>query len=417
MIHKVVGWLNGYVRFRIRGYGVGRFVNLCHNKGIELWNIEWDKDGNTLYCFIRLKDFYKLRPFARKCSVMPVVIERYGMPFIFQLMGRNKSFCTGIVLFFMSIFLLSTRIWGISVEGENYHTKESILKYLNERDVYGGMAARDVKCSELKYDIRHSFEDIGWVSVELKGSMIYVRIREVQLIKEEGKKKPGSLVAEDSGHVVSIVTRSGTPRVRKGTKVKKGQVLISGVDKIVGDNDEVVRRRRVHADGDVIIQSKCSYEDALKIKYKKKIYTERKKKLYEVKIGNFKFFLHNPLNDLETYPKCDIIREGGQLCPLLSLRFPIYIWKQSFSETKDIDSEYNKSEAEALLKEKFRYYLEELKREGYKIVEADLKISKSRDEYKASSDIIRIKRQNHYKNIKKIENKGMKPDGNNGNGN
>ena len=120
---------------------------------------------------------------------------------------------------------------------------------------------------------------------------------------------------------------------------------------------------------------------------------------------------------METYPKCDIIREGGQLCPLLSLRFPIYIWKQSFSETKDIDSEYNKSEAEALLKEKFRYYLEKLKREGYKIVEADLKISKSRDEYKASSDIIRIKRQNHYKNIKKIENKGMKPDGNNGNGN
>ena len=106
MIHKVVGWFKGYVRFYICGHGAGRFVNLCHNKGIELWNMKWDKDGKVLYCFIMLKDFYLLRPLARKCHVMPVITEKYGMPFIVQLMGKNKSFCTGIVLFFMIIILL-----------------------------------------------------------------------------------------------------------------------------------------------------------------------------------------------------------------------------------------------------------------------------------------------------------------------
>lgn len=415
MIHKVVGWFKGYVRFRIRGYGVGRFVNLCHNKGIELWNISWDNKENVLYCFIMLKDFYKLRPIARKCHVMPIVAERHGMPFIIQLMGKNKSFCTGIALFFMLILLLSTRIWGISIEGEKYHTKESILKYLNERDVYGGMAVKDVKCSKIRYDMRHSFEDIGWVSVELKGSMLYVRIREVQLIDEKKKEEKGSLISEDTGRVVSIVTSSGTPRVIKGDKVKKGQVLISGVDKIIGDNDEVVRRRKVHAQGDVVVQSIDKYSDRLDKSYKKRIYTGKNKKLYNISAGKINIFLHNPLNDLETYSKCDIICEGGQLCPLLSLRFPVYIRRQIFKEVCIKDSEYSKEEAESLLKERFSDYLKKLKKQGYNIIEAKLFIDKTGDSYTASADIVRRKKQRSYKKIK--ENKGKKSDGNYGNGN
>ena len=415
MIHKVVGWFKGYVRFYICGHGAGRFVNLCHNKGIELWNMKWDKDGKVLYCFIMLKDFYLLRPLARKCHVMPVITERYGMPFIIQMMGNNKSFCTGIVLFFMIIILLSTRIWGISVEGEKYHTKESILKYLNERDVYGGMAVKDVKCSNIRYDMRHSFDDIGWVSVELKGSMLYVRIREVQLIEENEEKKKGSLISEDTGRVVSIVTSSGTPKVMKGDKVKKGQVLISGVDKIIGDNDEVVRKRKVRAEGEVIVQSVDRYDDKINVRYKKKIYTGRHKNLYEISAGKYNIFLHNPLNDLETYSKCDIIREGGRLCPLLSLRFPVSIWRQSFKEVSFEESEYSRDEAVSLLKERFKDYLSEIKKDGYKIVEAKLSINKSGNEYTASADIVRRKMQDSYKKIK--DNKGKKSDGNYGNGN
>ena len=46
--------------------------------------------------------------------------------------------------------------------------------------------------------------------------------------QEKAKKKPADLVASDDGKVISIVTSAGTAKVRKGKKVKKGKVLISG---------------------------------------------------------------------------------------------------------------------------------------------------------------------------------------------
>lgn len=42
--------------------------------------------------------------------------------------------------------------------------------------------------------------------------------------------------------MVSIVTGKGTAKVRAGDKVKKNNVLISGLDEIIGDGDELVKK-------------------------------------------------------------------------------------------------------------------------------------------------------------------------------
>ena len=144
MVHKVTGWFSGYLLIRINGYGSRRFVNLCRNHGIELWMIRRDGSDGLLYCRIFLKDFYKLRPLARKCKVRPVVIERTGVPFILSEMYKRISFFAGVAVFFSLLLFLASRIWGISIEGQSYHTKESLLKYLERQEVYGGMAVKDV---------------------------------------------------------------------------------------------------------------------------------------------------------------------------------------------------------------------------------------------------------------------------------
>ena len=131
--------------------------------------------------------------------------------------------------------------------------------------------------------MRHSFEDISWVSVELRGSRILIKLKEAQLVQEKQEDEtPASLVAEDAGTVVSIVTSRGTAKVRAGDKVKKNKVLISGIDKITGDNNEFIRKRRVRAEGKVVIESVKKYKDGLPEKYSKKEYTGREKYLYNI---------------------------------------------------------------------------------------------------------------------------------------
>lgn len=413
MVHKVVGWIKGYLLISVRGYGSRRFVNLCRNHGIELWMISQDSKENIIYCRIFLPDFYKLRPIAGKCKVIPVVIERFGFPFVISAMRKRMSFFVGTGIFFMLILFLASRIWGIYIEGQSYHSSEGILKYLNRQDIYGGMAVSDVECSSIREDMRHTFEDIGWVSVELKGSKIFIRIKEVQLVREKEEEAPASLIAEDKGTVVSIVTSRGTAKVKAGDKVKKDKILISGIVKIVGDGDEVIRKRRVKAEGKVVVESVKRYKDSLDELYSKKEYTGREKYVYQANVFDKNVFFYNPLNNLESYEKCDIIREGGRLFPKLSLRFPGYFWSQCFAEVKYTNSKYSEKEAVQILNERFAYYLKKQRQCGYKIISAELTVEKVNNQYIASSDVTVQKEQNIYREI----GKGKKQNGNSGDSN
>lgn len=400
MVHKVAGWFKGYLLIRVTGYGSRRFVNLCRNHGIELWLIRYDDSEDMLYCRIFLKDFYKLRPIARKCKVWAVVKERSGFPFVIEMMRRRLSFFVGVAVFIFLLMFLSSRIWGISIEGQSVHTRESLLKYLDSHNVYGGMAVKDVECSTIREELRHSFDDISWVSVELRGSRILIKLKEAQLVQENKEEEtPASLVAEDAGTVISIVTSRGTANVRAGDKVKKNKVLISGVDKITGDGDELVRKRRVRAEGKVIVESVKKYEDELLERYSKKEYTGRKKYLYNIMVSGTNVFFYNPLNNLETYKKCDIIREGGQIFKDLSQRFPVYFWRQCFAEVKNTEANYTDEEAEELLNERFNYYLEEQEQNGYKVIDARLFVEKAGGRYIAHSDVKVQKEQAVYRTL------------------
>lgn len=400
MVHKVAGWFKGYLLIRVTGYGSRRFVNLCRNHGIELWLIRYDDSEDMLYCRIFLKDFYRLRPIARKCKVWAVVKERSGFPFVIDLVRKRLSFFIGVCVFICLLFFLSSRIWGISIEGQSLHTRESLLKYLDSHNVYGGMAVKDVECNTIREDMRHSFEDISWVSVELRGSRILIKLKEAQLVQEKEKKEiPANLVAEDAGTVISIVTSKGTAKVRAGDKVKKNKVLISGIDKIIGDGDELIRKRRVRAEGKVVIESVKKYKDELIEKYSKKEYTGRKKYLYNIITPVSNVFFYNPLNNLETYKKYDIIREGGQIFRELSQRFPVYFWRQCFAEVKYTDAMYLEEEAKEILNERFGYYLEEQENNGYKIMDARLFVRKEGGRYIAYSDVKVQKEQVIYNKL------------------
>ncbi len=402
MVHKVAGWFKVYLLIRVTGYGSRRFVNLCRNHGIELWLIRYDDNEDMLYCRIFLKDFYKLRPIARKCKVWAVVKERSGFPFVIEMMRQRLSFFVGVAIFIFLLMFLSSRIWGISIEGQSVHTRESLLKYLDSHNVYGGMAVRDVECSTIREELRHSFDDISWVSVELRGSRILIKLKEAQLVQENKEDKtPASLVAEDAGTVISIVTSRGTANVRAGDKIKKNKVLISGIDKITGDGDELVRKRRVRAEGKVVVESVKKYEDELLRRYSKKEYTGRKKYLYNIIVSGANVFFYNPLNNLETYKKCDIIREGGQIFKDLSQRFPVYFWRQCFAEVKNTEADYTDKEAKEFLNERFKYYLDEQEKNGYKIIDARLFIEKSGWRYIAHSDVKVQKEQAVYRTLKK----------------
>lgn len=418
MVHKILGWLFGYLRIRFRGEGMERFINLCHHHGINLWEICPDPEQAEIYASISLKDYKNIRKIAQKTKVWPRVAERHGAPFVWIEVMKRKSFFVGLVLFMGLVLFFSTRIWSIQIAGERYHTKESLLRYLESEQIHLGMAGSKVMCSQMEEQIRKQYEDIGWVSVKKSGSTLYLQMQEVQLEEPETEEQPAHLVASCSGTVVQIVTRQGTAKVHQGDKIKKGDVLISGVVDIIGDNDTLLGEQYVKAQGDVLIETKKKYRDECLIKQKQKVYTGEEKRIYQWNMGGKQFFLHNPLNHLETGQKYDIIREGGRFCTLLSAYFPMEYWVTTYRVTETQDREYGETDAKEELEKRLQYYLHQKQEQGCQLQQSTPQISKKGDRYVCEDQIVWWKEQTKYK---KISEKTMQTeikrekDGDNGN--
>ena len=165
---------------------------------------------------------------------------------------------------------------------------------------------------------------------------------------------------------------------------------------IVGDDEEVVAKKHVHAEGTVVLQSVSHYKDQLEKQYWKRTTTGKSRAIYQINIKNHDLFLYNPLKSLESYEKYDIIREGGQVCPFLSCRFPVSIWKKTFREVRREKARYSKEEASKILTSRFDYYRQQMTEKGCYDLEGELVIREQGDSFVGEADIVYSKKQKKY---------------------
>ena len=140
--------LQGYVKIRVWGFAPQRFINLCSNKGILLWNIEKQEDVYTM-C-IGLRSFYELRPIARKTKVRVVISERYGLPFFVPGMLRRKAFLAGLFLAVAFWLISSLFVWDIQVTGNYQVTDDVFYSFLEQEGIHTGMRRSELNIGELE---------------------------------------------------------------------------------------------------------------------------------------------------------------------------------------------------------------------------------------------------------------------------
>ena len=74
------------------------------------------------------------------------------------------------------------------------------------------------------------------------------------------QESPCNLIASKKGRIASILVRSGSAKVKKGDKVKPGDVLISGIVEIK-DDERNCRGNLGKGTGRCLCNFKIKYED------------------------------------------------------------------------------------------------------------------------------------------------------------
>lgn len=374
MLRALFIYLKGYLKIRLTGYSPERFLNLCKNKKIEIWNLEYNAQGYEMLVFA--KDFKKLKPLLRKTKTKVIIVERIGFPFVLHKYRKRRCFLVGCIICIGMIFALSRQVWKIEVVGNSAITDQTFYEYLETQQIYCGISKKKIDCKQIGTEIRMQFPDVIWVSVSLEGSNLKIHVKEntdsiaVLTAEEEGQ----DLVASFDGIITSIITRKGTPCVNPGTEVKAGDVLVAGKIEVKDDAGEVVRENICEADADIWAETTITYEDEVPKQYLVKKYKKRTLWNLYVKLGKYyagtHFFLKQSNQEIRT--------TEHNLTKQSYFKLPIQVGISKLQSYEWENCVRSESEMQAILNQNWEQYFKKVSKEQTEILDQDFTYQKTR---------------------------------------
>lgn len=385
MIEWLVNQTKGYVKVTIEGENRERFFNLTSARGIYIWDIR--RLEYTTEFYIHIENVYRLRTILKKTKMRLKVKERYGLPFFLHTNRKRKMFFGGLISGWFIVFTMSLYVWNISFEGNVIHTDDELIKFMDELGIKEGVKQSHIEPEEIEKAIRNRYFDITWASVEVSGTMLRVHIRENKNYKDEDSNQDnkneddifdtdnqcGDIIASKNATVVSIVTRRGTPLIKKGAMVSIGDKLIEGKYRVYGDDLSVLSEHQVVADGDIVGRVIYDIHETIERSYIKKIYTGNQ---YETKNVTYKediLRLILPWEEKE-YKLYDEITTGSHVVIGNDFYLPFYVGKTVFKEYILNDEKYTDDELQKIANEKIAYILKKIEKNTIQILENNVKI-------------------------------------------
>lgn len=391
---ELIQYLKGYLSIRVWGYSPERFMNLCSNHDIFLWNIE--NHGEYYTMCITVKGFRRLKGIVRKTGTKVVIQKRYGLPFFVPKMKRRKFFLIGLVGSLVFWMWMSTFIWAVDLHG-NYSVSDDIfMDFLKENQIYVGMKRESVNIEELEKKIRQDFPIVTWTSAKIDGTRLEIQIKEnevdIEGTKEEAVEEQAgdentygsNLIAEADGTIVSMVTRKGVPQVAVGAEIKKGDVLVLGNVPVYNEDTTVKKYQYYEADADIYISRVLRTTQVLPLTYEQKVYTGEEKQEMLLGIMDKEFFLRLGKVRYEHYDK---LTDKKQVKLLDNFYLPLYYGSSTNREYVVTDNIYTKEEVKNIFSEKLRKFIGSLEEKGVQIIEKNVTMNKTKKQWQMNIEL------------------------------
>lgn len=346
----------------VEGFFIERFINICMNKKIFLWNLRRQK-GTIVKIRIGLSDFKQIRQIAKQTKSKIKIEQKRGLPFLINRYKKRKIFAITFLVIAILIFLLTRYIWNIEINGLVNIPKEEILLELKNNGIDIGKKISTVNTESIINQIRVNRNDIAWIGIDLKGTNAIIEIVEAEEKPEIiDENKICNIIAKKDGIITKVNVQKGTGRVITGDAVKVGDLLVEGVmeGKYTGN-------RYVHSQANIYAKVWYTNEKTASLTEEHYTQTGRVENKFQIKINNFKINLNKGVSKFEKY---DTMCSNNKIKLFSNLYIPVEIVKISYFETQKHVKEYTIEELTNKLKKELEDELiEELKLEENKILE------------------------------------------------
>ena len=198
------------------------------SSGIAMSGIH-KKSELTFQCRISRKDYDQLVAIYEKHACSLKILARSGPYWAVKRMLLRPFFMIGLLVLFLTVLLLPTRVLFIRVQGNSTVPSNQILSAAQDCGITFFASRKAVRSEKVKNELLYSMPQLEWVGVNTAGCVATISVRErVAENQAETDKTVSSIIADRDGFLLSVTVTSGNALCSPGQYVTQGQLLVSG---------------------------------------------------------------------------------------------------------------------------------------------------------------------------------------------
>lgn len=356
--------MNNLIKIKVSGKNVKNYLKRLNDHQINIYKINYlDKE---IEIFINEKNLEKA--YELKTIYELEKLDEFGIKKLFKKIEKNFILIVLLILNVIFINYLANYIYKVEIIENKIELKKYINQILVKNNIKPYAKKKSYKTIEkIKNKILLENKDhIEWIEIIESGVKYIVKVEE--RIKKEDKEEfeYQNIVASKEGIVKKIIASNGQVVVNKNDYVKKGDVLISGIIKLNGEE-----KNRIKASG--VVYAEAWY----KVKTSEDLYKNVREKTQECTKG-FKLQFFNKSFKFYSKYKYEEIKEK---ILVKSIILPMYISYDNSCKINYVNAiqTYEEAKDQAILKARLeieKNLKDEEKIISFKQLQVDLKDSK-----------------------------------------
>ena len=282
--------MNNYLYLRIEGRNINRFLLKCNKNNINILFIR-HISYRSIIILINDKDYKKILKIRGLNKIK--IINKKGPNKYKELINKYKVFIITFIIGVFILIILSNIIFKIEVISNNKDLSDLIIKELDNYDIKKYSFKKSYnKINIIKKNIKNKYKDkIEWIEITNDGTKVIVNIVERKIDNTNTDSNIYSIVAKRNGIIKKIKVDKGISMYEENTYVNKGDIIISSDIYL---NEEL--KNRVSSEGKVYAETWYKVHVEYPLNYKETKYTNNKRKIPYIKIGNDYLELFNYKN-------------------------------------------------------------------------------------------------------------------------
>ena len=230
----------------LSGLNLERLLRAAGECGVRMKNVR-RVDERTMRVVVPAAQKKKVAALCEKYGWQMAEIRAGGLLRLARGAKRRWTLGLSVLLSILWVYLSSEMIWRVEIDGAGENAAE-VRRCLEAENARVGRLKRRVSTDRLADALALAVPGLAHAAARYEGSTLVVDCQRAREGERAGVAGQGAeIVAAREGVVVRISAESGTPRVKPGQAVRKGQTLISGQERTGGGETRACR-----AQGEII---------------------------------------------------------------------------------------------------------------------------------------------------------------------